>query len=370
MLRAFIKFLITLGVIAGLGYGAFWFVTHTIETHSSVPIDRDANPEDYIVFQIESGMVARNVIEQLYDEGLIRHVFIAENLVRFNRWGAIQIGEYRVHGGLSLEEMFEMFRTGDVIEQGFVHITIPEGSLLTRIAQITADALGQDEDELLSLWSNPTFLATLIEEYWFLTDAILNPDLLFPLEGYIYPIRHDIPDDVTDLEEITRLMLDLTARQLLPIQNEMENSDMTVHQILAFASVIEGETQRVDQMADVAGVFANRLSRGEVWQTDVSQQYLAEERQEMVTYDMLTVDSPFNTYIHPGIPIGPMNAPSIGAMQAAMNPSQHNYLFFITDMFGCAGDAGEKLFAETYWEHLNNRNTYLNPAHENNGQCL
>jgi len=369
MLRSFIKFIITLAIIAGIAFGAFWGVTTAIETHSFVAIDVNSDADDYFLLEITSGMRAGEVIDILYDEGLVRNSMIADLLVRFNRWGNIRMGVYRVHTGMSLEEMFIVFQEGTVVQEEFIHIFIPEGFLITGIAERLSDVFALSQQEWLELWADEEFLHELIEEYWFLTDAILNPSLLFPLEGYFYPIRQDIPADMTDAREITRVILNMSTHMLDPVRLEIEEHELSIHQILSFAAIIEGETQRVDQKNDVAGVFYNRLGRGEPWGSDVSSQYLLEERVEQVLYEHTLVDSPFNTYIHPGIPIGPMNSPSVASIRAAMNPSDHNYLFFITNMFGCVGELGEKIFATTFEQHQANTATYLNPAYNNNGVC-
>jgi len=377
MLKNFLRFVITLAVIAGIGYGGYLFAMHTIDTHSFVAIDEDASPDDYFLLEITSGMRASEVIEILYEQELVRHEFIARMLVRSRGWGRIQIGQYRVHAGMSLEEMFDLFENQedyvDICEL-YICVIIPEGWRLDQIARLFANHEEIEMDisrrRLLELWEDPDFLAELIEEYWFLTDAILNPLLYYPLEGYITPIRHQIPRDETDPRVITRAILSITEQILRPVRTEMEEHELTVHEILSFAAVIEGETQRVDQMNDVAGVFQNRLAMHEPWGTDVSAQYLFPgEQQEFVSYDMTQVYSPFNTYIYPGVPIGPMNSPSVAAIRAAMNPTDHDYVFFMTDMFGCAGEVGEKLYAFTNAEHEHNRNTYLNPALHNDGVC-
>ncbi|MCL1990692.1 MAG: endolytic transglycosylase MltG [Defluviitaleaceae bacterium] len=371
MLKSFIRFVITLAMIAGISYGGYLFVMHTIETHSFVPRDETASPTDYIRLEIVSGMRAADVIDILYEEDLIRHDIIASLIVRFRGWGRIQVGEYQVHAGLSLADMFDMFSDGDVARPNVTYVIIPEGLLITRIAELFGETLGIDDEELLELWADEDFLVKLIDEYWFLTDDILNPDLLFPLEGYIIPIRHEIPEGETDLSAITRAILNMTERILgyYQIRGYVENQALTFHELLSFAAIVQGETGRADQMADVAGVFWNRLEAGMTWQSDVSAQYLLDERVVHVLYEHLTVDSPFNTYHHPGIPIGPMNNPSIPAILAVVEPSEHEYVFFITNMFGCIGEQGEKLFTVTFAEHEHNIHRYLTPAYNNNGIC-
>jgi len=386
-MRGFIKFIITIAIIAGIAYGGYLYVLHTINTHTYVAIDGDASPDDYVMLEIRSGMRPSDVVDALYENELIRNSTIASWLVRLRGWGfiegnwnAIQAGEYRVYAGQSLDEMFTMFTQGDVhtAEIPVVYVIVPEGALLTWIAHLFGRALEMDSDYFLELWSDVDFLTELIEEYWFLTDEILNPDLYYPLEGYIYPIRHEIPVSAIEAEDgraITRAALDMTGRRLADIRGQIHASDMTLHEILAFAAIIEAETQEPADMPGVVGVFQNRLdsdSFNRHLETDATIQYLLEERVTQVLYVHLTIESPFNTYLNPGLPPGPINSPSAHAIAAVLNPMNHGYYFFITDMFGCyveeGSDAeysapGRKIFATTYSEHRDNLERYLQPSY-------
>ena len=387
-MRGFIKFIITIAVIAGIVYGGYLYALHTINTHTSVAIDANASPEDYVVLEIRSGMRPSDVVDVLYEEDLIRNNTIAGWLVRLRGWGfiegnwnAIQAGEYQVYAGQSLEEMFAMFTAGNIHDdtEPVTYVIIPEGAVLTWIAHLFERELEVDANDLLALWSDADFLTELIEEYWFLTDEILNPELYYPLEGYIYPIRHEIPVsaiEAGDKQAITRAALNMTQHRLAGVHGQIEASEMTFHEILSFAAIIEAETQVPTDMPGVVGVFQNRLDNQEGFgrrlETDATIQYLLEERVTQVLWEHLEIDSPFNTYRNPGLPPGPINSPSHHAIAAVLNPMTHGYYFFITDMFGCyieeGSDAtysapGKKIFAVTYAEHQANLARYLQPSY-------
>jgi len=265
--------------------------------------------------------------------------------------------------------MFALFTEGDVVGEGpVVHVIVPEGALLVQIANLVAGAEGLtldiDADYLLALWSDTDFLAELIEAYWFLTDDILNPELYYPLEGYITPIRHEIPEGVEDGRALTVAMLNMTQQRLAGVREQVEAHEMTFHEILSFAAIIEAETQDVDEKSMVAGVFQNRLDIEMLLQTDVTVQYIAAERQTQVTYEMLGIDSPFNTYRHFGLPPGPVNSPSVQAIEAAMEPESHDYIFFISDMFGCVGEPGNKNYFTNFEDHLAFYHAHLRPSYD------
>jgi len=362
-MRGFIKFIITLAVIAGIIYGSYVFIMNTIETHSYEAIDEYASEDDYVILEIIPGMRTSEVLEVLYEEGLIRNELIAGALVRIRGWSIIQAGSYQLYAGLSLEEMFSMFQTGDIIVPDTTRFTIPEGLLLEGIAGILEEVFGHDAGDLMELWSDDDFLEELIDEFWFVTEDILDSDVIHPLEGYFYPITYFIPDEEDSPEEITRAMLSMTHDRVAALRSDVGEHDMTFHEILTFASIIEGETQDDSEMENVSGVFYNRMvaEPSIPLQTDVSAQYLAPERQVHVTYDMLDVESPYNTYTNEGLPPGPMNSPSINAIRAAMNPAEHEYYFFISDMFNC--HEGGKHYFRTYPEHAAFRIAYLEPSY-------
>jgi len=366
-MRGFIKFIITLAVIAGIIYGSYTFIIRTIETHTYVAIDEYASEDDYVILEIIPGMRTAEVLEALYEEGLIRNEMIAGALVRIRGWSIIQAGSYQLYEGLSLEDMFNMFQAGDIIVPDTTRFTLPEGLLLEDIAMILEEVFGHDAGDLMELWADTDFLEELIDEFWFVTEDILDSDIIHPLEGYFYPITYFIPDEEDSPEEITREMLTMTQTRIAGLRSDIGEHDMTFHEILTFASIIEGETQDDSEMESVSGVFYNRMTLDEPMrlETDVSAQYLAPERQIHVTYDMLDVDSPYNTYANLGLPPGPMNSPSINAITAAMNPAEHEYLFFISDMFNC--HEGGKHYFRTYPEHAAFRVAYLEPSYANNG---
>jgi len=287
--------------------------------------------------------------------------------VRFNGWGTIQVGEYEVYAGMSLEEMFKLFEgpDGDYVDVCELNtcVIIPEGWELDQIARLMAnhDDINVDisRRRLLELWANEEFLAELIEEFWFLTDEILHPDILFPLEGYFYPIRHEIPLDVEDAREMTRVMLRMSERMFARYRNQVEEHDWTMHEILTFASIVQGEAANVSEMAGISGVFHNRYDINYPFRSCVTVHYFYPgERQMHVTIPMSQTPSPFNTYILAGLPPGPINSPQRAAIDATLEPVEHDYFFFIGDIYNCVD--GGTMFSRTLDEHNQLVARYIN----------
>ena len=373
MLRGLVRFLIILAVIAGLAYGGYRLVMSQVYTRTHVGIDMDASPGDYTIVEIRPGMRAANVLTVLYNEGLVRDETLSGLIIRFNSWGSIMVGEYEVNPTMSLYEMFRLFRGIDVVEAQEIcdtHycIIVPEGLQIGAIANIFANQLELDADELLELWADTEFLQELIEEFWFLTDDILNPTLYHPLEGYFYPVRHEIPmNNADDARMVTRAMLNMTTRMLAPYQAQMENHEMSVHEILTMASIVQGETANRYDMRTVAGVFFNRLNRGQNLASCVTVHYVYPVRSHHVTYEMTRFESPFNTYMHAGLPPGPINSPERAAIRGVLDYEEHDYFYFIGDIFNCVTDedgvTGRTHFFENFDQHQDFAARYLNPSY-------
>ena len=346
--------IIVLVILSVGGYGYYLYQT-TLK-----PI----NPQDEAIinYKIEPGTSTKQVNEQLAELGLIEHPKMANLIVRLNDWSHIQAGEYALSPSLSLEQMYEKFRVGDVLEPDMVKVTIPEGYDLEYIAAAMSHLVGLTAEDLLTEWKNTDYLKTLIDEYWFLTDDILQEGIRYPLEGYIYPITYAFLDKVYTVDELTHELLTVTESKLNPVRDLFEKSSLSPHQVIALASVVEGETQRTEEMPTVAGVFFNRINSGMYLQSDMTVLYALGEHAVRVTQEMTQVQSPYNTYVTLGIPIGPVSSPTIDAIKAVLQPEQNNYIYFIADMFNCLD--GKTHFFETYEEHMAFYRKYLLPSYE------
>ncbi|MDO4925862.1 MAG: endolytic transglycosylase MltG [Turicibacter sp.] len=349
-----ITVIILVGILAIGGYG-YYLYQMTLK-----PI----NPQDETVinYKIESGSTTKKVNQQLAELGLIKHPKVADLIVRLNDWSHIQAGEYALSPSLSLEEMYQKFEAGDVVEPNMVKVTVPEGYDLEYIAAAMSPLVNLTAEDLLVQWSNPDYLKQLINEYWFLTDDILQAGIKYPLEGYIYPITYAFGEGVYTVDELTHQLLDLTESKLNQVRDLFDQSELSIHQVMALASVIEGETQRTEEMATVAGVFLNRINSGMYLQSDMTVLYALGEHAVRVTEAMTKVQSPYNTYVTQGIPIGPVSSPTLDAIQAVLHPEKHQYIYFIADMFNCVD--GKTHFFETYEEHMAFYREYLLPSYE------
>lgn len=341
-------------VIGVFGYIGFLY----FETQNPI----DSNDNTIITYKLEPGTSTKTVNHQLSELGLIEHPMIADFIVKLKDWSHIQAGEYELSPSMSLEQMYEKFKKGDVVEPNTMKVLIPEGYDLEYIAAQLSLVVGVTADDLLSEWRNADYLKELMNEYWFLTEDILKEGIRYPLEGYFYPATYAFLDKIYTVDEVTHLLLDTTAQKLEPIKALFDETSLSIHDVFALASVIEGETQNAEEMPMVAGVFFNRIKSGMYLQSDMTVLYALDEHVERVTEAMTKVQSPYNTYVTAGIPIGPVCSPSIDAIKAVLQPEENNDYYFIADMYGCVD--GKTHFFETYSEHMEFYRNYLLPSYE------
>ena len=148
--------LILLAMIAVGGYG-YYLYDSTLK-----PVD--SQDETVMNYKIEPGTTTKRVNQQLAELGLIKHPKMADLIVRLNDWSHIQAGEYALSSSLTLEEMYQKFEAGDVMEPDMVKVTIPEGYDLEYIAAVMSPLVGLTAEDLLMEWKNPNYVRTLIDE--------------------------------------------------------------------------------------------------------------------------------------------------------------------------------------------------------------
>jgi len=298
-----------------------------------------------VVVSIENGSGYYQIIETLDQAGLIKNKTMAKVYVKVFAPDNLQANTYVLNKNMDLETMLNIISTGDFQYLLKTKFTIIEGATIPAAAEGISEALGFDTTDVLKKWSDTEFLKELINDYWFLDESILDSDILFPLEGYLYPETYFIVEQEPSIESITRLCLDLMNEKLTPYQDRMEKLDMTAHQFLALASVIQDESLFEEDYKTISGVFHNRLETGMPLQSDSTVLYALQEKYINVSLQDLEVESPYNTYKYPGVPAGPICSVRDTIMDACANPEEHDYYYFF------ATQEGDVLFSKTLTEH-------------------
>lgn len=319
--------------------GALFFYVHGISA-------ADPGNKEKIQITVEPGTGALQILNQLDEAGLVNNTMCGKIFVRLSSPEEIQANTYILNKSMTLTEIFDAMNTGNPKYISQSKFTVIEGATIPQAAEAIAKESGLSEEEILKKWSDRDYLNTLIKQYWFLTDDILNKDIKYPLEGYLYPETYFLDSEDPDIEKITASMLDKTDEVLTPLKDEISSKlDMSVHEFLSFASIVERESLFEDDRPMIAGVFKNRLDQNMALQSDITVNYALDKTGVNVSIADTQVDSKYNTYKYKGLPVGPICAVPERTMEDCINYEPNDYLFFF------ATEDGDVLYSKTYEEH-------------------
>lgn len=339
-------------LICILFFGVFFFIHENLKPISNIK-------DDFKEVIIEDNWYGKKVLNYLEDEKIIKNGDIAYYYVRFkNIKTDFKAGRYVIDRSKNLEEIIQYLSDGKNAIQDTVTVRLIEGYRLKDYASIIADNTNLNYEDLLNYWNNDEIIKDVFfKDYPFLTNDLLNNDVKFDLEGYLFPDTYEFFYETSN-EEVTRKLLDNTLDIYNKYLEDINSSEYSVNQIFTLASIIQRESSNVDDMKDIASVFYNRLNIGMQLQSSVTVCYSldiginGDWAKCEITQDHF---DPYNTYQIIGFPPGPICAFNEYALEAALNPNITDYYFFIGDV--C--DSGETIFAKTYAEQLENQSRYL-----------
>lgn len=289
-------------------------------------------PQTETLVNVTPGSSVMAIGRKLETAGVVRSRY-AFDVLRWMRRGRLQAGVYEFDHPAPVTEVYARIARGDVVT---VSVTVPEGANIFDIAARVAQAGLGTRQEFMDAAASQTGLI-----------ADLDPGAK-SLEGYLFPDTYRFPPTATAVQMVTAMVkrFRVAAGQLGLKEN--------VREVVTMASLVERETAVDAERPLVASVFENRLARGMPLNTDPSVIYgleLEGKWRGTIYASDLTRDTPYNTYLHAGLPPGPVANPGIPSLRAAMDPPKTNYLYFVA----AGTDAqGHSLFAETLEEH--NRN--------------
>lgn len=356
-LTLFIVLALVIVLIIGI-ISAFLYIRSGLQ-----PVDEDST--ETVELSIDQGYSAGDIGDILEEEGIVKNGTMFELYLRLNSISSYQAGTYQMSPAMDFEQIARTLESGTVYQEVLHRVTVPEGYTVEEIGQQLENNLPVSADDFMALMDDDEFIKELISEYpEMLTDEILAEDIKYPLEGYLYPATYDITTEEPDLKQLIRDMLNATEANSYSlftsvpeyaIDYEGENRALTFHEFLTFSSLIEEEATSLADRSRIASVFLNRMSVNPAMplQTDPTVLYALGQHQDVVLYEDLEVEDPYNTYLHSGLTPGPIAAPGQESLQSTMNPSDTNYYYFLAD------SEGNNHFAETYEEHLANREEYI-----------
>lgn len=304
--------------------------------------------DEVVTITVEDGMSLNALLDELKANDLIKNILVAKLYIRFNSLDTLKANTYSLNKAMGTEEILRIVTEGDFDYLEKTNLLVQEGVTVPEVANRVAEVTGTSQEEVLAKWSDTEYLNELIGTYWFLDESILQDGIKYPLEGYLYPETYIISSTNPTIEECTKMMLDMTDQHLSQYKQNIDEMNWSVHEFLTMASIIEREGQNEVDYPKIAGVFMNRLNSGMRLQSDITVLYALGRTGVDVSYADLQTDSPYNTYLYEGLPIGPISNVSEPIMNALVNYEHNDYYYFY------ATPDGEVLYASTLAEHEQN----------------
>lgn len=339
--------LIVVAILLIVTISGFFYVKSALQ-----PVDPDANTSINVEIPLGSGL--STIAKILEENGIIKDAKIFKYYAKFKNQSNFQAGNYSMTQSMTLDEILESLKTGKLYREPVMSITIPEGLTLEQIAKIIDQKTSYTEDEFMNKVTNQEFIQNMMNVYPELfTDEVLNKNIRYTLEGYLFPATYPFYEENVGLEEIISTMIEKTNDVVKEYRELIDQREMSVHKLLTFASLLEEEATAKTDRETIASVFYNRLEINMPLQTDPTVLYALGSHKEQVLYKDLEVKNPYNTYINPGLPPGPISNAGIASIEAALNPTDTDYLYFLADK------KGVNHFARTFDEHKENKSKYL-----------
>ncbi|MBT2602532.1 endolytic transglycosylase MltG [Peribacillus frigoritolerans] len=316
------------------------------------PVDPDDDTIKKV--KIPIGSTVNGISTLLEEQGIIKDARVFKYYIKFRNESGFQAGEYKLSPSMPIEDIVTSIKTGKLMKEAAMKITIPEGKQLIQIADIIAGKTGEDPKKVFKKLNDKKFVNSMQEQFpQLLTSEIENEKVLYPLEGYLFPATYDFYEEKPTLESIVIEMLKKTEETLQAYQGQMDKNDYSVHEMLTFASLVEEEaTAQVDR-GKIASVFYNRIKEDMPLQTDPTVLYAKGSHKSRVYYKDLEVKSPYNTYKNKGLPPGPIANAGTTSIDAVLKPEKTDYLYFL------ATPEGEVLYSKTLADHNNKKAEHI-----------
>lgn len=309
----------------------------------NTPASDDPSP---VPFTIAIGESAISISSRLLEQGLINDADIFRLFLRYNGLdSSLEAGDYELRRNMTMREIAEALQKANFEE---VTLTIPEGWRAEQIAEMLTKNNIMDGTAFLAAVRQGTGV-----EHPLLTDRPAGSSY----EGYLFPDTYRLPVKAKP-EDLIKRMLDNMASKIPPNALQLAaGRGYSFYQMLTLASIVEREAVIPTERPTIASVYLNRLTQGMYLQADPTVQYAMGYQTDsgqwwktpVLLEEYSQVNSPYNTYLNPGLPPGPICNPGASAINATLQPEQTNYLFFM----GCGGE-GAHLFAVDYETHQKN----------------
>ena len=334
---------------------------------------KDVKSTKFISVEIPENSGSSYIGQLLESAGVIKSGKVFNYYTKFKNISNLKSGYYNLQPSMTMDEIIEALQkkgSDKPQEPSLGTVLVKEGYTIEQIAkaiEVNSSAkkgkhssTGLKAKDFLKLMKDDVFLTKMKAKYpTLLANLPKDTDAKYVLEGYLFPATYNIHDDTT-VESLAEEMLSTMDTYLSPYYATISSSNHNVNEILTLASLVEKEGATDDDRKNIASVFYNRLDSDMALQSNIAVLYalgkLGQETtlKEDVTIDT-NIDSLYNDYVHKGLMPGPVDSPSLSAIEAVINPSSTKYMYFVADV-----STGNVYFAESYEEHQHNVETYIN----------
>ncbi|MCL4487546.1 MAG: endolytic transglycosylase MltG [Chloroflexi bacterium] len=334
---------------SSLGDYVLSFYLQFREADWASPAGDDPTP---VMFTVAPGELPADVAAHLISQGLIKDSDLFVQLVKYRHVGSnIQAGDYVLTRTMTMNDIVDALQHG---RNRTVSIIIRPGWRSEQVAAYiqTLGLVNFNQDLFLQTIKNGQY------DYGFLRD---RPKGALPtMEGFLFPDTYNVPIDATNDAIFTLILGTFDERVTDKLRQEASAANLTLYDVITLASIVEREAVVPSERPTIASVYLNRLKKKMYLEADPTVQYslgfqpaTGQWWKSGLTLDQYhQINSPYNTYLHPGLPPGPICNPSLASIQAVVEPDRTDYYYFLAK-----GD-GSHVFAKTYEEHQQNMIKY------------
>ena len=362
----FVRFLVTLLILlALLGVGGFYGYRYAESALQPI----DPSSKQYVKVQIPEGSNSQEIGSILEKSGLIKHGLLFTAYVKYKNYSDLKSGYYNLQKSMGTEDLIKALQKGGTPEPQevvYANLTIPEGFTLEQIAQTVAQLQGEFKEPLtaeafMAKVQDENFIAQEVAKYPKLLESLPAKDsgVRYRLEGYLFPATYTIKESTT-IESLIDEMLATMDKNLSPHYATIKEKNLTVNELLTIASLVEKEGAKTEDRKLIAGVFYNRLNLGMPLQSNIAILYAEGKLGQKISLadDVAidtAIDSPYNVYTNIGLMPGPVDSPSLDAIESSINQTKSDNLFFVANV-----QDGKVYFAATKEEHDKNVEEHIN----------
>ena len=362
----------TLVLLILFGAGGFFGLSYAKSALQPV----DPNSKQYVRVQIPDGANTQQIGSALEKSGVIKNGLVFTVYAKYKNYTELKSGYYNLQKSMSVEDVIKELQKGGTPEPQEVtlaELTIPEGYTLEQIAHTVGQLQGEFKEPMtaeafMAKVQDETFIAQEVAKYPNLLESLPAKDsgVRYRLEGYLFPATYAIKESTT-IESLIDNMLAAMDKNLSPHYAAIKEKNLTVNELLTIASLVEKEGAKTEDRKLIAGIFYNRLNQNMPLQSNIAILYAEGKLGQNISLADdaaidTSIDSPYNVYTKVGLMPGPVDSPSLDAIESSINQTKSDYLYFVANV-----QDGKVYYATTLEEHDRNVQEHINSKlHQSN----